>query len=76
MITKQEYDTILARLNGMASECEMKRQWAALEGKIPQEYRYQGERAGLLKALDLLQHNGHGEAPNTKMGEEMGNGCE
>jgi hypothetical protein len=60
----------------MASECEMKRQYSAVMGDMCKEYRYQGERAGLLKALDLLQHNGHGEAPSTKKAEVMGNGCE
>jgi len=55
MIDKRQYDAICARLQGMASEAEMKRQYAALQCQVEHEYRYQGERAGLLKALDLLQ---------------------
>ena len=75
MIDKQQYDVIVARLTGMASEAEMKRVHADLCRNAAQERRYYGEQQGLLKALDLLQHNGHGAAP--KKGERvMGNGCE
>jgi hypothetical protein len=76
MIDKQQYEVIVARLNGMASEAEMKRVHADLLDNTAQERRYYGEQQGLLKALDLLQHNGHGEAPSTKKEEVMGNGCE
>jgi hypothetical protein len=54
MITEQQYHVICARLNGMASEAEMKRQFSAAHGHLSHEYSYQGERRGLLKALDLL----------------------
>jgi hypothetical protein len=70
MINKREFDVIVSRLRGMAAEAEIKRAFAVVHGSIPQEFRYQGERAGLLKALDLLEANGHGK------GEVMGNGCE
>jgi hypothetical protein len=76
MITEAELPGAIARLRGMAAEAEMKRQWAASMCSIPKEYLYQGERKGLLEALDLLQHNGHGEAPSTKKEVVMGNGCE
>jgi hypothetical protein len=55
MMTTGQVNTIIARLRGMECEAEMKRQYAALKGNMQYEYRYQGERAGLLKALDLLQ---------------------
>ncbi|HSP30949.1 MAG TPA: hypothetical protein VLO13_02920 [Halomonas sp.] len=60
MITEQQYNVIVARLRGLASEAEMKRIFAKEKCSIPMEYRMQGERVGLLKALDLLTCRGAG----------------